>query len=108
MNLCNYDWNLASLYAMKRAMLRMDVSKYFFSGVYTSHITIYMYLSNKEGGVVNASDNITFQSVGVKEYAHYEDGWITIVHNYLEKIPYLTFLFDSNKKSQIMLYGGGR
>jgi hypothetical protein len=108
MNFCNYDWNLASLYAMKSAMLHIEASKYLLEGAYTSFITIYMYLLNKEGAVANASDNITFQSVETQDYAYYKKGWISIIRNYLEKMPCLAFLFDSNEKTQVMLYGGAK
>jgi len=109
MNLYNYDWNLASLYAMKTAMLHTDGSRYLAEGVYISYIYIYMHSFNKEKSeVAVAADSIAFQSKEIHEYAYFKGGWIIITLDYLKKLPYLAFLFDSNEKTQVMLYGGAK
>jgi len=109
MNLCNYNWNLTSLYAMRTAMMHTNGSRYLVEGVYISYIYIYMHLFDKEKiGVVGATDSIAFQSKEIHEYAYFKNGWIIITQDYFKKLPYLTFLFDSNEKTQVMLYRGAK
>jgi|GEM_PF-2684789 len=111
MNLCTYDWNLASLYAMRTAMAHADVGRTPIVSVYIYYIYIYMHLFDKDEEKIRlAQDLIAFKTEPIHEYEHayFKNGWIIMALDYFKNLPYLAFLFDSNEKTQVMLYGGAK